>query len=261
MSDSSPNIQRKPRQRAPKITTSQDSPMQRPSKRNVPPSPVVPGIDGVLSASQLAASLSKSESSSASHQGIVPLAVSSDASAAPPVAVPSDAPAAPGLAVPVNPKPVPKPKKARKRHVSQQGIVPHAVSSGAAATPGLAVPPNPKPKKVSRRQRMLRNPFLALQAVECDSDGGSVEGSENSEDDELVLYIVLTALSNHSPQTLCTFRHLTDLSYVTDGSYSDGDHAIYMASLGSQAEGLGFGTPLHQKRRGAFRYAVIYCIV
>lgn len=253
MSDSSPIIERKPRRKAPKITTSQDSPMQRSSKRNVPPSPGVPEIHGVLSASHLAASLSKSESSSASHHGFVPLAVSCDASATPPVAVPSDAPTAAGLAVPFNPKPYPKPKKARKRHVSQQGIVPLAVSSGAPSTPRLAVPPNPKPKKVSRRQQMLKNPFLALQAVECDSDGGSLEGSENSNDDRLNQYTVLAALSNTSTHTLCTFRHLTDLSYVTDGSYSDGDRAIYMASLGSQAEGLGFGTPLHQKRRGAFR--------
>jgi hypothetical protein len=207
MSDSSPNIQRQPRRRAPKITTSQDSPMQRPSKRNVPPSPGVPDIDGVLSASQRAASLSRSQSSSTSQQGIVPLAVPSDAPDAPPVSDPSDAPAAlpvadpsdtpaaPDLAIPLNPKnpkPNPKPKKARKRHVSKQGIVPLALSSGAPATPGLAVPhnpnpdPEPKPKKVSRRQQMLQNPLLALQAVESDSDGGSVEGSENSEDDRLV---------------------------------------------------------------------------
>lgn len=178
MSDSSPTIRRKPRRKAPVIMTSQDSPMQRPSKRNVPPSPGVPDVHGVLSASQRAASISKSQSSSAFQQGIVPLAI------------PSDAPAATGLAIPLKPKPDPKPKKARKRHVSKHGIVPFAVSSGAPASPGLAVPqnpnPKPKPRKVSRRQRMLQNPLLALQAVECDSDGGSVEGSQNSEDDRFV---------------------------------------------------------------------------
>lgn len=214
MSDSSPTIRRKPRRKAPVIMTSQDSPMQRPSKRIVPPSPGVPDVHGVLSASQRAASISKSQSSSAFQQGIVPLAIPSDAPdappvavpydapaappvavlsdtpAAPPVAVPSDAPAATGLAIPLKPKADPKPKKARKRHVSKHGIVPFAVSSGAPASPGLAVPqnpnPKPKPRKVSRRQRMLQNPLLALQAVECDSDGGSVEGSQNSEDDRFV---------------------------------------------------------------------------
>jgi hypothetical protein len=220
MSDSSPIFQRKPRRKAPKIMTSQDSPMQPPSKRNVPPSPGVIDLEVVLFACQRAASLSKSQSSSASQQGIVPLAIDSDAPAAlpgavpsdapaappvavpsdapaappvavpsdapavPPVAVPSDALAAPSLAVPLNPKkPDPKPKKARKRHVSQQGIVPLAVSSGA---PNPKPDPKPKPKKVSRRQRLLQNPLLALQAVECDLDGASVEGSENSKDDMLV---------------------------------------------------------------------------
>ena len=188
MSDSSPTIQRKPRRKAPIITTSQDSPKQRPSKKTVPPSPSVQ-IDGVLPTSHRAASPSKSQSSSASQQGNVPLAF------------PSGAPATPGLAVPLDTVAAPKPKKCRKRNVSQQAIVPLAVHAGAPATPGLAVPldtvaaPKPKKaskrngrskKKVSRRQQLLQNPFLDLQAVECDSDGDSVQGSQNSEDDECV---------------------------------------------------------------------------
>ena len=65
--------------------------------------------------------------------------------------------------------------------------------------------------------------------------------------------LVALLISIHSTHTPCSVRHLTDLSYVTNGSYSDGDHAFYVASLASQSEALGFGTPLHQKRRGAFR--------
>jgi hypothetical protein len=80
-----------------------------------------------------------------------------------------------------------------------------------------------------------------------------VEGSDNSEDDECVSPHCSGPLLIHSAHILCTFRDLTDLSYVTNGSYSDGDHAFYIASLASQSEALGFGTPLHQKRRGAFR--------
>ena len=148
MSDSSPTIQRKPRRKAPIITTSQDSPKQRPSKKTVPPSPSVQ-IDGVLPTSHRAASPSKSQSSSASQQGNVPLAF------------PSGAPATPGLAVPLDTVAAPKPKKASKRNGRSK-------------------------KKVSRRQQLLQNPFLDLQAVECDSDGDSVQGSQNSEDDECV---------------------------------------------------------------------------
>jgi hypothetical protein len=77
---------------------------------------------------------------------------------------------------------------------------------------------------------MLQNPLLDLQAKEGDS-GDSVDGTQNSEDD----------------------AHLPNLSYVTDGSYSDGDRALYVASLFSQGEALGFGTPLHQTRRGVFQ--------
>jgi len=55
---------------------------------------------------------------------------------------------------------------------------------------------------------------------------------------------------------LHTLRVLAD-AFSPPGSYSDGDRAIYMASLTSQGDQLGFGTPLHLKRRGAFRYAGI----
>jgi len=46
-------------------------------------------------------------------------------------------------------------------------------------------------------------------------------------------------------------RDESDLSYVTDGSLdppSPGMHDVYMQSLSSQAEMLGFGTPMHKKR-------------
>lgn len=71
---------------------------------------------------------------------------------------------------------------------------------------------------------------LMLQAVE-DNDGVSVSGTDNSQDD----------------------RHLPNLSYVTDGSHTDGEQELYMASLNSQASQLGFGTPLHHRRRERFR--------
>ena len=71
---------------------------------------------------------------------------------------------------------------------------------------------------------------LMLQAVE-DNDGVSVSGSDNSQDD----------------------RHLPNLSYVTDGSHTDGEQELYIASLNSQASQLGFGTPLHHRRRERFR--------
>lgn len=144
----------------------------------------------------------------------------------PPTVQPSSDPATPSHDVPS-----PKPKRARKRNGRSK-------------------------KHVSRRQQMLGNIFLDLQAVECDSGGASVKGSQNSEDDMCVLPSPppppLFQLCN-STNTNCTFRHLTDLSYVTNGSYSDGDRAMYVASLTSQGDRLGFGTPLHLKRRGEFK--------
>jgi hypothetical protein len=134
MSDSSPTIPRKPRRKAPVITTSQDSPVMHPSKKTVPPSPGVSVMADVLLASQ---------------QAIGPLAASPGAPAIPPHADPPDTAAAP------------KPKRERKK-------------TGRSK------------KQVSRRQQRLVNPLLDLQAVECDSCGASLEGSENSEDDECV---------------------------------------------------------------------------
>lgn len=150
MSDSSPTIPRKPRRKAPVITTSQDSPAKHPSKKIVPPSPGVSVMADVLPASQRVLSLSKSPSPTTSQQAIGPLAASPGAPAIPPHADPPDTAAAP------------KPKRERKK-------------TGRSK------------KQVSRRQQRLVNPLLDLQAVECDSCGASVEGSENSEDDECVL--------------------------------------------------------------------------
>lgn len=84
---------------------------------------------------------------------------------------------------------------------------------------------------VTRRQLMLNCPLLQHQAVE-DNGEGSVSQSQNSFDD----------------------RALSDLSYVTQGSYSDGDHELYMISISSQGHNYGFGTPMHQQRRGIFTY-------
>ena len=57
-------------------------------------------------------------------------------------------------------------------------------------SPPLCRPPK---KAISKRQQMLQNPFLDLQAKEDDS-GDSVDGTQNSEDDAFVHYYVLPAL-------------------------------------------------------------------
>jgi hypothetical protein len=103
----------------------------------------------------------------------------------------------------------------------------------------------------TKRQQMLQNPLFDLQAKEGDS-GDSVDGTENSEDDAFVSHFIVTLISlvSHHSRFL---RHLPNLSNVTDGSYSDGDRGLYLASLASQGEGLGFGTPMHQRRRGVFQ--------
>ena len=92
-------------------------------------------------------------------------------------------------------------------------------------------PPTELFRGVTRRQLMLNCPLLQHQAVE-DNGEGSVSQSQNSFDD----------------------RDLSDLSYVTQGSYSDGDHGLYMISISSQGHNYGFGTPMHQQRRGIFTY-------
>jgi hypothetical protein len=91
-------------------------------------------------------------------------------------------------------------------------------------------------RRPTRRQLMLNCPLLQHQAVEDNGDG-SVSQSQNSFDD----------------------RDLPDLSYVTQGSYSDGDPELYMASLSSQGRNFGFGTPMHQTRRGTFTYVFLTC--
>lgn len=86
-------------------------------------------------------------------------------------------------------------------------------------------------RPTTRRQLMLNCPLLQHQAVE-DNGEGSVSQTQNSVDD----------------------RDLPDLSYVTQGSYSDGDPELYMISMSSQGHAYGFGTPMHQQRRGNFTY-------
>ena len=61
-------------------------------------------------------------------------------------------------------------------------------------SPAPAVSHRPKKKAISKRQRMLQNPFLDLQAKEGDS-GDSVDGTQNSEDDAFVNHYVLPALT------------------------------------------------------------------
>jgi hypothetical protein len=154
MSDSSPTFQRKPRRKAPVITTSQDSP---PKKKTVPPSPDV-------------------------------------------------------------------------HDYASQSVPLHSVAAGGSTKKDSR-------RQQSRRQQRLQNPLLDLQAVECDSDGASVEGSDNSEDDKcvpnslpptptvlaalMILFEAFCIFSISAFETqffkFCTFRHLTDLSYVTNG--------------------------------------------
>lgn len=183
MSDSSPTIQRKPRRKAPIITTSQDSPKKPPSKKHVPPSPGVCAIVNISPTSQRVDSQSKPPISSASQQDILPVGVRAD----------DDSPTSRCVSS--------KAKSPSSLHC-QEGIVALGVSSAAhenlpqvAAPDSVAADPTPKKarkrnsrskKKVSRRQQRLQNKFLDLQAVECDSGGASVEGSDNSEDDECV---------------------------------------------------------------------------
>ena len=144
MSDSSPIFRRKPRHKAPII---KDSPKSPPSKKPVPPSPVVP-------------------ENTASQQGIAPASQQGIA----PLGVPSVAPAGP------------RPKKIRRRAVPVPlSLEAQQAMSGAAEPTPLA--PASQAKKLSRRQRQLKNRFFALQAVECASDGASVEASDNSDDD------------------------------------------------------------------------------
>ena len=81
-------------------------------------------------------------------------------------------------------------------------------------------PPKPKQDRFSK--------FLDMHAKEG-REGETASEGQISEDD----------------------RDASDLSYVTDGSAeppSPGMHGVYLQSLSSQAEMLGFGTPMHKKR-------------
>jgi hypothetical protein len=82
--------------------------------------------------------------------------------------------------------------------------------------------PSPPPPPLSRRAAMLACPFIDHQATE-----GTDGSCENSEDD----------------------AHETDMSYVSPTSnHSNASRNLYLASLGSQAEELGFGSPLNGHR-------------
>ena len=107
-------------------------------------------------------------------------------------------------------------------------VVPPTPSSSASRQISDDDAPLVSTRNSSERQQMLDCPYIAHQAKEG-APGSSVEASPNSEDD----------------------RHLPDESYVTQGSYSDGDQGIYTASLTSQGRELGFGTPMHHQRRPA----------
>jgi hypothetical protein len=86
--------------------------------------------------------------------------------------------------------------------------------------------------------------------VEANEADDSVEVSSNSEDDAYD-----PDPFHHWHVSDYISRDLTDESYVTHGTdHEDGNHDIYLASLSSQANNLGFGTPLHlQGGRQRFR--------
>jgi len=214
MSDSSPPVRRKPRHKAPVIRTSQDSPVQPQANRAVPPSPGPPVSKHAAAANTAAEAQAASEAQAiASSPGPLLVAPGSSFRGAS-FRTTSFERTNQGIA------------RLQATIAAEQRLI-DPVESHHVASPSLCRPP---PKAISKRQQMLQNPLLDLQAKEGDS-GDSVDGTQNSEDD----------------------AHLPNLSYVTDGSYSDGDRALYVASLFSQGEALGFGTPLHQTRRGVFQ--------
>lgn len=73
-SDSSPTMQRKPRRKAPIITTSQDSPKKPPSKKHVPPSPGVSANVNISTSSQRVDCQSKPQSHLPLSRKFLPLA-------------------------------------------------------------------------------------------------------------------------------------------------------------------------------------------
>ncbi len=106
----------------------------------------------------------------------------------------------------------------------------------------------------TNRQRYLNNRFMAHQAKEVNDNDESLEGSPDSEDDGYYTYYLLFAFTIHFSD-YATCSHDTDESNVTHGS----DHPvaprnIYVESLSSQGQRLGFGTPMHlQRGRAPFR--------
>ena len=114
-----------------------------------------------------------------------------------------------------------------------------------------AVPPSPGSRQPSRRDLRLACSLLEVEAVEVDSDGVSQTNTGHSEDDEHLqdLSCVTDGNTNH-PNIIPTLYHE---HILLAGSYSDGDQALYHASLGSQASQYGFGTPMAQTRRGKFQ--------
>jgi len=93
--------------------------------------------------------------------------------------------------------------------------------------------PKSSRKETSRRQQYLSNILFDHQAVEAGANDESLSGSDNSDDDD----------------------DASDLSCVTDESVyvDDNAMAVYRESLCSQAGDMGFGTPLHEKRRRKFK--------
>lgn len=228
--DDSPILRRggRNRGRAPVIAPSPDSQSQRPSKFAVPPPPDDPAF--------------------------LPLPLSSN----------------------VPPSPVSSavtPSVCSREHSSVEANVetsssdyPSPVSS--ALTPSVCSRENSSvearpARRASRRQLMLDNPFLDHQAKEG-NEGSSVHGSSNSEDDQYCTHFLIISCACIVTNTPCC-SDLPNESYVTDGEapvlflfwapdifpgqYSDGDKNFYLASLTSQAEELGFGTPLRDRRR------------
>ena len=114
-----------------------------------------------------------------------------------------------------------------------------------------AVPPSPGSRQPSRRDLRFACSLLEVEAVEVDSDGVSQTNTGHSEDDEHLqdLSCVTDGNTNH-PNIIPTLYHE---HILLAGSYSDGDQALYHASLGSQASQYGFGTPMAQTRRGKFQ--------
>lgn len=202
MSDSSPVLQRRSRGKPPVITTSQDSPAKSPSKKPVPPSPgssvqqdvalreseyPIPSPPNV----QPSPAIQNPDASRKIKHRVARRPLSPDGS---PIPSPPDVQPSPAIR---NPDASRKIKKcvARRPHSRAGSPIPSHPAVRNSAACGMTQSPIPSPpaarntaacgriqNRRSRRQEMLDNPFLDLQAVEGDA-GNSVDGSENSEDD------------------------------------------------------------------------------